>query len=143
MTPTYYTSLPKVDSAISTPTSSPTKRWTTIERSSSSVTHAIASSMNSAKTTIGNKARFIIPKIAQLTTPVKKKSGGVLKDEASTPVLFYPDEDAIDMKHRSAASSTTLVDPFSFEGRAASPSSSSNEKVLPCDDFSFRPTQVF
>ena len=74
---------------------------------------------------------------------MKKKSGGVLEDEASTPVLFYPDEDVINMKQRSEASSTTLVDPFSFEGRAVSPSSSSGEKVLPCDDFSFRPTQLF
>ena len=74
---------------------------------------------------------------------MKKKSSGVLEDEASTPVLFYPDEDAIDMKQRSAASSTTLVDPFSLEGRAVSPSSSSNEKVLPCDDFSLGPTQLF
>ena len=109
-----YSSLPKVgDSTITTPVSSPMKRWTAVEKSHLSISHAVATSINSAKTTMGNKAKSIIPKIVQLT-PVKKKNGKAVvdEDEASTPVIFYPDKENITMKQQSTFK-TMFVDPFS------------------------------
>ncbi|KAL3759148.1 hypothetical protein ACHAWU_008600 [Discostella pseudostelligera] len=132
MTMASYASLPIADCAsITTP--SPTKRL--------SMSHAFATSMNSAKTTIGNKARSLIPKIAHLATPVKRKGSRAVEDEASTPVLLYLDTGVI-MKQKfacGAANNTTmLVDPFSFDGLDNSPSSGGA-----CDDFSFGPKQLF
>jgi hypothetical protein len=119
MTTAYsYLSLPKAeDSAISTPSYSLPKRLNTFERSSSSLSRAVSTSVNSAKTTIGNKARSFIPKkIAQLTSPVKVKIGrrmvDIEEDEAITPVLLYLDEGII-TKQQVACSGD--VDPFSVE----------------------------
>jgi hypothetical protein len=136
MTMTSYASLPIADGASYT-TPPPAKRL--------SMSHAVATSINSAKTTIGNKARSLIPKIAQLTTPVKRKGGcGAVADEASTPVLLYLDTGVI-MQQKfacgAATNNATLVDPFSFEGLDTSPRSSGEQ--IACDDFSFRPTRLF
>mmetsp|Transcript_33052 Transcript_33052/g.69562 ORF Transcript_33052/g.69562 Transcript_33052/m.69562 type:complete len:279 (-) Transcript_33052:194-1030(-) len=97
------------------PAPSPRK---TIESASSSISNAVVTSFNSAKK-IKDRARSFVPKklLAAQCTPAtsgrKREGNDIILDEAATPVMFYPDEDAV--AKRVSRSNLTLVDPFSFE----------------------------
>ena len=88
----------------------------TLESASSSIFHAVTTSVSSARK-ITDRARSYVPKkllAAQCTyTPVISNRSKERDIDATTPVIFYRDED--DVVKRAAPGAAAFVDPFSFE----------------------------
>lgn len=116
----YYSSLPNDYDAGKAAKGSPRSPR---KHASSSISHAVVTSVDSAKK-MKNLARSYIPR--KLCTPVKRMEGSnaLAFEDERTAVILFPDEDTL---AKPAVNSTAVVDPFSFE-RAESPAIDQEER---------------